>query len=297
MPTVSLARPLKPNVHISVPAGRSVATRMRRKEDPLDNIFAVIQGHTGPPLALLLVTAATVGSALTTLALRRRGPEASSSRRAEGDTDELDDLDETSIQDSAIRPAMNSTMKRADDAAWDTYFAMDAPTPSGRVDWARHDHTESSFEHDDIDEETLWRGASEAIETLAGDGLSSSGFSGGDVMDESPPLSEGAKRRMDGRRRRSLESKLGIDQASLSPRVMTIAEDATIGPTEHGDETARMVTPDAKGDAEASGRRLRGAGGIPETDGARKRDERATSTMSVAPCFTLLACIPPVVVP
>jgi hypothetical protein len=151
---------------------------MRRKEDPLDNIFAVIQGHTGPPLALLLVTAATVGSALTTLALRRRGPEASSSHRAEGDTDELDDLDETSIQDSAIRPAMNSTMKRADDAAWDTYFAMDAPTPSGQVDWARHDHTESSFEHDDIDEETLWRGASEAIETLAGDGLSSSGFSG-----------------------------------------------------------------------------------------------------------------------
>lgn len=240
MPTVSLARPLKPNVHISVPAGRSVATRMRRKEDPLDNIFAVIQGHTGPPLALLLVTAATVGSALTTLALRRRGPEASSSHRAEGDTDELDDLDETSIQDSAIRPAMNSTMKRADDAAWDTYFAMDAPTPSGQVDWARHDHTESSFEHDDIDEETLWRGASEAIETLAGDGLSSSGFSGGDVMDESPPLSEGAKRRMDGRRRRSLG---GIDQASLSPRVMIIAEDATIGPTEHGDETARMVTP------------------------------------------------------
>lgn len=238
MPTVSLARPLKPNVHISVPAGRSVATRMRRKEDPLDNIFAVIQGHTGPPLALLLVTAATVGSALTTLALRRRGPEASSSHRAEGDTDELDDLDETSIQDSAIRPAMNSTMKRADDAAWDTYFAMDAPTPSGRVDWARHDHTESSFEHDDIDEETLWRGASEAIETLAGDGLSSSGFSG--AMDESPPLSEGAKRRMDGRRRRSLG---GIDQASLSPRVMIIAEDATIGPTEHGDETARMVTP------------------------------------------------------
>lgn len=216
MPTVSLARPLKPNVHISVPAGRSVATRMRRKEDPLDNIFAVIQGHTGPPLALLLVTAATVGSALTTLALRRRGPEASSSHRAEGDTDELDDLDETSIQDSAIRPAMNSTMKRADDAAWDTYFAMDVPTPSGQVDWARHDHTESSFEHDDIDEETLWRGASEAIETLAGDGLSSSGFSG--AMDESPPLSEGAKRRMDGRRR-------------------------TIGPTEHGDETARTVTP------------------------------------------------------
>ena len=195
-------------------------------------------------MALLLVTAATVGSALTTLALRRWGPEASSSHRcAEGDTDELDDLDETSIQDSAIRPAMNSTMKRADDAAWDTYFAMDAPTPSGQVDWARHDHTESSFEHDDIDEETLWRGASEAIETLAGDGLSSSGFSGGDVMDESPPLSEGAKRRMDGRRRRSLESKLGIDQASLSPRVMTIAEDATIGPTEHGDETARTVTP------------------------------------------------------
>ena len=133
---------------------------------------------------------------------------------------------------------MNSTMKRADDAAWDTYFAMDAPTPSGQVDWARHDHTESSFEHDDIDEETLWRGASEAIETLAGDGLSSSGFSG--AMDESPPLSEGAKRRMDGRRRRSLD---GIDQASLSPRVLTIAEDATIGPTEHGDETARMVTP------------------------------------------------------
>lgn len=220
---------------------------MRRKEDPLDNIFAVIQGHTGPPLALLLVTAATVGSALTTLALRRWGPEASSSHRcAEGDTDELDDLDETSIQDSAIRPAMNSTMKRADDAAWDTYFAMDAPTPSGQVDWARHDHTESSFEHDDIDEETLWRGASEAIETLAGDGLSSSGFSGaknvsvGDAMDESPPLSEGAKRRMDGRRRRSLG---GIDQASLSPRVMIIAEDATIGPTEHGDETARTVTP------------------------------------------------------
>ena len=246
MPTVSLARPLKPNVHISVPAGRSVATSMRRKEDPLDNIFAVIQGHTGPPLALLLVTAATVGSALTTLALRRRGPEASSSHRAEGDTDDLDDLDETSIQDSAIRPAMNSTMKRADDAAWDTYFAMDAPTPSGQVDWARHDHTESSFEHDDIDEETLWRGASEAIETLAGDGLSSSGFSGakhvsvGDAMDESPPLSEGAKRRMKGRRRRSLG---GIDQASLSPKVMSIAEDATIGPTEHGDETARMVTP------------------------------------------------------
>tara|TARA_B100000482_G_C12563195_1_gene280919 strand:- start:154 stop:921 length:768 start_codon:yes stop_codon:yes gene_type:complete len=219
---------------------------MRRKEDPLDNIFAIIQGHTGPPLALLLVTAATVGSALTTLALRRWGPEASSSHRAKGDTDELDDLDETSIQDSAIRPAMNSTMKRADDAAWDTYFAMDASTPSGQVDWARHDHTESSFEHDDIDEETLWRGASEAIETLAGDGLRSSGFSGaknvsvGDAMDESPPLSEGAKRRMDGRRRRSLD---GIDQASLSPRVMTIAEDATIGPTEHGDETARMVTP------------------------------------------------------
>ena len=212
MPTVSLARPLKPNVHISVPAGRSVATRMRRKEDPLDNIFAVIQGHTGPPLALLLVTAATVGSALTTLALRRRGPEASSSHRAEGDTDELDDLDETSIQDSAIRPAMNSTMKRADDAAWDTYFAMDAPTPSGQVDWARHDHTESSFEHDDIDEETLWRGASEAIETLAGDGLSSSGFSG----------AKNVRRRRDGRIAavergreaadgRTAKTKLGID--------------------------------------------------------------------------------------
>ena len=86
---------------------------MRRKEDPLDNIFAVIQGHTGPPLALLVVTAATVGSALTTLALRRWGPEASSSSSSPRDEDhELEDLDARSV-DFAPGRAMTSTMKRA----------------------------------------------------------------------------------------------------------------------------------------------------------------------------------------
>ena len=209
---------------------------MRRKEDPLDNIFAVIQGHTGPPLALLVVTAATVGSALTTLALRRWGPEASpSSSSPRDEDDELEDLNATSV-DSVPGRAMTSTMKRAEDEEWDRYFAMDAATPSDREDRGKPHHDSDLL--DDIDAETLWRGASEAMKTLSGD-LGTSGFRGGRTYD-SPPVSEGARRRMDGRRRRSED---GIGQASTSPRVETIEEDEREGgaswPTKEPTVTAR----------------------------------------------------------
>ena len=198
---------------------------MRRKEDPLDNIFAVIQGHTGPPLALLVVTAATVGSALTTLALRRWGPEASpSSSSPRDEDDELEDLDATSV-DSAPGRAMTSTMKRAEVEEWDRYFAMDAATPSDREDRGRPHHDDSDLFDSDIAEAPLWRGASEAMKTLSGD-LGTSGFSNDRSSYDSPPVSEGARRRMDGRRRRSED---GIGQASASPRVETIEEDEREG--------------------------------------------------------------------
>ena len=212
---------------------------MRRKEDPLDNIFAVIQGHTGPPLALLVVTAATVGSALTTLALRRWGPEASpSSSSPRDEDDELEDLNATSV-DSVPGRAMTSTMKWAEDEEWDRYFAMDAATPSDREDRGKPHHDSELL--DDIDAETLWRGASEAMKTLSGD-LETPGFSGGRTYD-SPPVSEGARRRMDGRRRRSED---GVGQASASPRVETIDEDETIEggasrPTKEPTVTARAT--------------------------------------------------------
>ena len=197
---------------------------MRRKEDPLDNIFAVIQGHTGPPLALLVVTAATVGSALTTLALRRWGPEASpSSSSPRDEDDELEDLNATSVESVPGR-AMTSTMKRAEVEEWDRYFAMDAATPSDREDRGRPHHYDSDL-FDDIDEETLWRGASEAMKTLSGD-LGTSGFSNDRSSYDSPPVSEGSRRRMDGRRRRSEDC---IGQASASPRVETIEEDEREG--------------------------------------------------------------------
>ena len=214
---------------------------MRRKEDPLDNIFAVIQGHTGPPLALLVVTAATVGSALTTLALRRWGPEASpSSSSPRDEDDELEDLDATSV-DSAPGRAMTSTMKRAEVEEWDRYFAMDAATPSDREDRGRPHHDDSDLFDSDIDEETLWRGASEAMKTLSGD-LGTSGFSNDRSSYDSPPVSEGARRRMDGRRRRSED---GIGQASASPRVETIEEDEREGgaswPTKEPTVTATVT--------------------------------------------------------
>ena len=63
------------------------------------------------------------------------------------------------------------------------------------------------------------------MKTLSGD-LGTSGFSNDRSSYDSPPVSEGARRRMDGRRRRSED---GIGQASASPRVETIEEDEREG--------------------------------------------------------------------